>query len=178
MHAVARGEWLAIPVFVAACGLSNGGLGAVVEAGAPDSSATGPDGGADAESIAEDGGGSDGGCTPATCPNGACCGEECVPPSCAGCSVGGHFCPSPSGEPGGVCLAACGACATFGATASSCYTCGDAGLAGARCAAAPTDCAPDLEAGACACASGTAEECPGPLQVCSMVNGAFVCLSQ
>jgi hypothetical protein len=163
-----------------ACQLSQGGLGGGWDAGPLD--ATGETGGdtdattpGDAATIdGGDGASTEGGCTPQTC-GGACCGDTCLPRSCAGCATGGLFCPSPGVTSGGTCVASCGSCTTFG-DAASCYACADAGLT-ASCAASSTTCPADLDAGACVCPSGTAEECPGPDQVCSTVGGALVCLS-
>ncbi len=155
-----------------ACRLAEGGLGGAGDAGRPDDAA-------ETDAVASDAGddgseGGEGGCTPESCA-GACCGDTCMSQTCAECSVGGHFCPSSSPLPGGNCVSDCASCTTFSG-AATCYVCGDAGLS-ASCAASSAACPGDLAAGACPCPSGTAEECPGPEQTCSMVDGAFVCLS-
>jgi hypothetical protein len=116
------------------------------------------------------------GCSAQTCA-GACCGDQCVSRSCAGCAVGGIFCPYVAGGDGGTCVADCSACAVSGIPATTtCFTCADAGLS-AQCAPSATACPADLEAGACPCASGTAEQCPGPAQTCARVDGQYTCLS-
>ncbi|HEY1695766.1 MAG TPA: hypothetical protein VGG39_26545 [Polyangiaceae bacterium] len=163
------------------CGLSLRGQGAAggggTDAATTDDAPGGDEAGLDSGTDVEGVDGSDepaSACSPATCPQGACCGSACVP-SCASCEVGGLFCPSPPGNPGGTCITSCAACATFAAPVG-CFACGAAGLEG-RCAGASSDCPADLEAGACPCPGGTPEECPGPDQVCSTVDGASACLT-
>jgi hypothetical protein len=146
----------------------------------PDSSLQG-DAGSDSSAGDDDAASSDDGseaappCDPTTC-NGACCGSTCVTDNCASCFAGGIFCPSSAGA-GGTCGTGCASCAISDGPTVACYSCEDSGLT-AQCAGAASDCPGDLGAGACPCPGGTAEECPGPLQVCVLVEGTYVCLSR
>jgi hypothetical protein len=118
---------------------------------------------------------------PPTCGScgGACCGDQCVFRYCPNCSTGAIFCPYDLGvqDSNGYCIGACSACAPGGTPALvTCYTCGG-GITLGSCAASASDCPQTLSNGACACPEQDAGQCPGANQVCTSVNGQYVCLT-
>jgi hypothetical protein len=115
-------------------------------------------------------------CNEQTC-GGACCGTQCVARTCVACDAGGTFCPFETqlvGSPG-YCVPDCSSCTSSGASAPiPCFSC-RVGIAKTSCAPTASACAQTPEAGACACTSGDAGECPGPSQVCQ--PGGQLCLT-
>jgi hypothetical protein len=121
--------------------------------------------------------GSDGaGCNSSNC-GGACCGDLCVPRTCAGCSVGPLFCPFLAGVPGvnGYCVSDCSSCNAGGVKADiACFTC-QGGTTTEQCSTSASDCPTAVDAGACACATGDASDCPGKTQVCGSDMACLTC---
>jgi hypothetical protein len=118
-------------------------------------------------------------CTAQSC-GGACCGGRCVSQTCAGCDAGTHFCPfnSTVASSNGSCVGDCSNC-QIGATVlgTTCFDC-SLGAPAAQCVGSASSCPGTLNAGACACASGDAGECPGSTQVCQGSDGGdFTCLT-
>lgn len=175
---------------VCGCGVGTNGLGPP----APDASAdaetmdaatdtnplgadAGPDAPLDAPSDTQSEAAPPNPCNASTC-GGACCGTQCVPRTCAGCALGGVFCPyAENGTSNGTCVADCSSCNLGSSSSIACFTCYSTGLL-AQCASSANDCPAAADAGACPCPSGSAEQCPGSDQTCSMVDGEYVCLSQ
>lgn len=113
-------------------------------------------------------------CNETTC-GGACCGSQCIPRTCTACGAVNVFCPYQPGaglNSNGICVSDCSACST-GTT--ECFSCGN-GPAVGTCAPGPEQCPIGNGAGACACPSGNASDCPGPTQVCASA-GSDSCLT-
>ncbi len=161
---------------VADAGATEGGSDAdtaVGDAGADAPSDAGPD---VLDAAAANSGDGASACNASNC-GGACCGDTCVSRTCAGCDAGAVFCPfDPIGSlhgSNGTCVADCASCS--GPQPIECYQC--AGQARtAYCATALDLCPTEVNAGACTCDAGGADECPGSTQVCALEEAGAACI--
>ena len=124
---------------------------------------------------AVDGGGTDAAaCTAANC-GGACCGDRCIDRTCAGCSLGGLFCPYSTTVPNsnGQCQSSCATCAPDGTGLRvACFSCTSSSSPAGTCAGSGNACPTTSMTGACPCSSADAGTCPGLTQVCASGAGA------